>query len=345
MKFRSSALTSAAIVISAALSACGPQQEATKAAAAPAPASDAAPAEGAAATAEAAKAAPAAEAAVQEPAAASDFGDFGSDEALPRKDAPTRGVLTFEPKDGVFTPMDHWEQYDWVLKASRCGHYKVRLSYELDHATLGVQLKFGETRLRKVVQASQAGHTVTLGELFVPPAEDPQSVSFPLSIYAPQSSNSAGFGIKSLSLVPTAEGSPVIAPEGDGSFVLTAKAATTWSETMRYEPKPEKNCLGFWTNPDDMAEWELEVAKPGKYEVLVTQGCDGGNAGSEVMVRLAGQEAKFTVQDTGGFQKWQEVKVGVMEVTTVGTHYLQLDPLTKAKAGIMDVQRVVLRPI
>jgi hypothetical protein len=341
MKFSPLLTASTALFAALSLSACGSKEETQPSAAAPAP-TEAAPAK--AAPPPAAEPAKAAAVAAEAPAP-QDFGDFGSEEPLPRADQPKRGVISFLPKDGVFTPMDHWEQYDWVMKPKRWGHYRVRLNYELDHATLGVQLKFGETRLRKVLQASQEGHTVTLGELFIPPAEDPKNAAHPISIYAPQAANSAGFGIKSVDLVPIAEGAPVVQPEADGSYVLQAKAATTWSETMRYEPKPEKNCLGYWTNPDDFAEWEVAIAKPGKYQVIVTQGCGGGNAGSEVAVRLAGQEAKFTVVDTGGFQQWKEVVVGELEVKEAGSHYLVVDPLNKVKSAVLDVQKVVLKPV
>jgi hypothetical protein len=102
---------------------------------------------------------------------------------------------------------------------------------------------------------------------------------------------------------------------------------------------------GYWTNPDDFAEWEVAIAKPGKYQVIVTQGCGGGNAGSEVAVRLAGQEAKFTVVDTGGFQQWKEVVVGELEVKETGSHYLVVDPLNKVKSAVLDVQKVVLKPV
>jgi hypothetical protein len=324
-----------------ALSACGPQAPSSAAKgevtpAAPAPAAEPAKA------AEIAPAAP--EAMPASGPVAQDFGDFGSDEPLPRANQPTRGVLRLEPKDGVFTPMDHWEQYDWAITTKRPGLYKVRLNYELDHATLGVQLKVGEVRLRKVISAAQAGHVVTLGELTLPASADSSGGKVGLSLYAPQSANSAGFGIKALELVPANTSGP-LQPAADGSFTALAKDATTWSETMRYEDKPEKNCLGYWTDAADFAEWELAVTQPGKYEVVLTHGCSADNAGSQVALRLGDQEAKFTVQDTGGFQSWKDTVVGVLEVKTAGSHFLVLAPQTKAKTAVLDVQKVVLKPL
>ncbi len=268
-----------------------------------------------------------------------DNGDFGSDEPVERTDLPTRGVLKFTAKDSVTNNMDHWMQHDWKFKAKRSGHYQVRLTYSLDHASLGVQFKFGETRLRKTITSSLGGRSTYFGEIYIPEAGDQL-----FSIYTPANANGSGFNVNEIALVPSNEGEPKIGAAADGSVTLLAKDATTWSETMRYESKPEKNCLGYWTDADDFAEWEFD-AKPGKYQVVVTQGCGAGNAGSEVAVKIAGQEKKFTVQDSGGFQNWKDVPVGEIEITKSGPQRLVVDPINKTKAAVLDVQKVVLKPV
>lgn len=267
-------------------------------------------------------------------------GDFGSDDPVERTDLPTRGVISLAPKDGVMTNMDHWLQFDWKYKAKRPGHYQVRMQYSLDHASLGVQFKLGETRLRKTLTSSPAPRRTYLGEIFI--ADATEQV---LSVYAPTSAHSARFDLLGIDLVPTNEGEPTVSQATDGSVVLLAKDATTWSETMRYESKPEKNCLGYWTDPNDFAEWEFQLQQPGRYQVIVTHGCGGGNAGSEVAVKVGTQEKKFTVQETGGFQKWQDVLVGEIEIKSSGVQRLVVDPLNKVKSAVLDVQKVVLKPV
>lgn len=278
--------------------------------------------------------------ATEAPVAADDFGDFGSDDPIERPDMPTRGVLSFLPKDGVANTMDHWLQFDWKFKAKRSGHYLVRLNYRLDHATLGVQFKLGETRLRKLLTSAPSSRRTYLGEIFV---VEPSDQIF--SVYAPSTANGAGFDLLGIDLVPTKEGESKLTQAEDGSVTLLAKNATTWSVNMRYESKPEKNCLGYWTEPDDFAEWEFDVKKPGKYEVIVSHGCGGGNEGSEVVVRLGKDEKKFTVKDTGGFQKWQDIKVGEISIKEAGTQRLVIDPVNKKKAAVLDVQKVILKPL
>jgi hypothetical protein len=78
--------------------------------------------------------------------------------------------------------------------------------------------------------------------------------------------------------------------------------------------------------------------------VAVHQGC-GGGGGSEVAVALDGQELKFTVQDTGGFQKWTEVSVGEVKIDKPGTYHLTVKPQSKQGKAVMDVQKIVLAPV
>ena len=167
---------------------------------------------------------------------------------------------------------------------------------------------------------------------------------YPFSIYAAATGAEPGFEIKEVAFVPAPEG-PAPVQAADGSIVLEAGSATTWSETMRFEPKSEKNCLGFWTSADDFAEWDFEVTKPGRYKVSVVHGCGTGNEGSEVAVKLGEQELKFTVKDTGGFQKWSEEAVGEVEIKKAGKMRLVIDPLTKTKSAVLDVHKVLLAPV
>ena len=272
-------------------------------------------------------------------AASVDIGSFGTDEPIARKDEPTRGVIVFGPKDHVYTGQNHWEQFDWKMTAKRWGHYQVRLTYTMNFASLGAQIKFGDQRVKATLTSSSQPKRAYFGEIFI---DAPGEHTF--SLYTPAAGAGAGFVIHELAFVPTAEGDE-IAQGDDGKIELLAKDATTWSESMRYEPKPEKNCLGYWTDPKDFAEWEFEVAKPGKYKVVLSHGCGGGNEGSTVAVKHADQALKFTVKDTGGFQKWSDAEVGEIEIKSAGKQRLVVAPENKTKSAVLDVQKVVLKPV
>lgn len=264
---------------------------------------------------------------------------FGSEEPVIRADEPTRGVIRIPMADVKRMAGQHWEQFDCVtFNAKRWGRYDVRLTYTLRHASLGTQFRIAGQQLKKSILASSLPKQVVYGQVTIAEAG-----ICPFVLYVAATGAEAGFELHEVSLVPAPEG-PAPEQAADGSLVLEAKSATTWSENMRYEPKPEKNCLGFWTSADDFAEWKIDAVKPGRYKVAVVHGCGGGNEGSEVAVKLGGQELKFTVKDTGGFQKWSEVAVGEVEIQAKGPQYLTVDPVNKVKSAVLDVSKVVLTP-
>jgi hypothetical protein len=125
---------------------------------------------------------------------------------------------------------------------------------------------------------------------------------------------------------------------------LHAKDARVHGTTLRYEPQPNKNVLGYWTSTDDWAEWECDVPSAGVYEVEVQQGCGKDSGGAEVAVEIAGQTLEFTVQDTGHFQNLILRVIGQVELAP-GKYSLAVKPRTKPGIAVMDLGRVVLRPV
>jgi hypothetical protein len=265
---------------------------------------------------------------------------FGSDEPALRVDEPTRGVIVIESKDIKHSSQQHWDQYDCTsFNAKRWGRYEVRVTYTLKNATLGTQFRFAQQPLKKTLMASAQPKRVVYGTVYV---EKP--TMYPFSLFAAATGTEPGFDIQEVAFVPAPEGPPPV-QAADGSITLEAGSATTWSENMRFEPKGEKNCLGFWTSEDDFAEWDFEVLKPGRFKVTVVHGCSTGNEGSEVAVKLGGQELKFKVKDTGGFQQWSQESVGEIEIKKAGKMRLVIDPVTKTKSAVLDVHKIVLTPV
>jgi hypothetical protein len=271
------------------------------------------------------------------------LGDFGSSEPIARADEPERGVIHFPITTSTLSNGEHWDQYNVPFKTHRWGKYRIRLTYSLSLASLGTQLLFDkgqpdEARFKKTLDGTgNAKRQVTLGTVYIPDAAD----HF-MAFFTPQSVGFTSFVLHEICLVPTGEGSDVTQAD-NGDIELLAKDATTWSEHMRYEPKPEKNCLGFWTDPKDFAEWEIKVVKPGKFKVCVHQGSATGD--SKVALQLGDQKLQFSVQNTGDFHKISEVPVGELEIKEPGTYHLAIKPETKNGSAIMDIQKVVLQPV
>jgi hypothetical protein len=110
-----------------------------------------------------------------------------------------------------------------------------------------------------------------------------------------------------------------------GRVVLHSSVAMAHGEKLHYEEQQVKNTLGYWTNPADWAEWKFQLDRPGTYTIHLWQGCGGGCGGSEIEIVCAGQSNKFTVDETGHFQKFTEREVGKIKFEKAGPH--------KARAG------------
>lgn len=131
----------------------------------------------------------------------------------------------------------------------------------------------------------------------------------------------------------------------DGTITLPAKYAAVFGTQLRYEPLPHKNTLGFWVDPTDYATWDLTVSTPGRFKIEVLQGCGKGQGGSTVEVSVAEQTLSMTVEDTGHFQNFVPRVIGTVELKKPGRYLLTLKPKTKAKAAVMDVRQIVLKPV
>ena len=124
----------------------------------------------------------------------------------------------------------------------------------------------------------------------------------------------------------------------------SAKDARLHSTKMRYEPQSNKNVLGFWTDPMDWADWEFEVVDAGDYEVEIQQGCGNGSGGASVKVEVANQSLEFQVIETGHFQMMIQRTIGSVKLPK-GKSVIAVKPQTKKGAAVMDLRRIVLRPL
>ena len=135
-----------------------------------------------------------------------------------------------------------------------------------------------------------------------------------------------------------------IAQGADGVILLHARDVTIHGTTVRYEPQPNKNTVGYWTRKEDWVSWDFVVERPGKFEVIALQGCGKGSGGAEVQFIFEDQKLKMTVQDTGHFQNFVERNIGQVELKK-GAHRLEVRPLTKPGVAVMDLRLMTLRPI
>ncbi|MFN0130752.1 MAG: sulfatase-like hydrolase/transferase [Verrucomicrobiales bacterium] len=129
-----------------------------------------------------------------------------------------------------------------------------------------------------------------------------------------------------------------------GDVRLAASQARAYGAKLRYEPEPWKNTLGYWVEADDWAKWDLTVPADGRYEVEVLQGCGQGNGGSEVEITIGEKSLRWNVRETGHFQQFIPLTIGEVDLKA-GPHTLAIRCLRKARNAVVDVRRVVVRPV
>ncbi len=142
-----------------------------------------------------------------------------------------------------------------------------------------------------------------------------------------------------------------IESQADGSFFLPASSARTLGEKLRYEPQPFKNTVGYWTDASDRAEWQLELKRPGKFNVEILQGCGAGQGGSRGNLTVSGVDAaeassdaslEFEVEETGHFQNFRWRHLGEISLKSAGTLRVQVSAVNIRRAALMDIRAIHL---
>jgi hypothetical protein len=135
---------------------------------------------------------------------------------------------------------------------------------------------------------------------------------------------------------------PVTA-DNAGMIWLPAKLAKVTGTTLRFEPQPHKNTIGYWSNEKDHASWEVNVPDEQTFEVDILQGCGRGHGGSTVRLEAGDSHLNFTVEETGHFQNFVWRTLGTVTLSK-GRSTIALRPQNKRAGAVMDVRAVRLAP-
>ena len=237
---------------------------------------------------------------------------------------------------------DPTDSVSWDFKPTRWGMYHLELAFSADGGE-GTELQFdiaGQTfRVTRPSTGSWYRYqTLPIARFYLARAEP-----FALRASCRVLKGGAVMNLKSVTLRPAPEGKPVT-QDASGAFTLLARDATTHSVVLRYEPATNKNCLGYWVDPNDWADWEFTVTQPGTFELELWQGCGKGQGGSDAEVEVGGRKFGFVVEETGHFQNFVPRRLGQVNLPNSGTHSLAIRATGKQADAVMDVQKVRLIP-
>ncbi|MSR75333.1 MAG: carbohydrate-binding protein [Planctomycetes bacterium] len=131
------------------------------------------------------------------------------------------------------------------------------------------------------------------------------------------------------------------APAADGSVLLPAAEAELHG-SLRHENSGTS--IGFWTNAKDTLSWPLRVEKAGRYSVEVELAVDPSHGGGEYAVALGVGRITAKPETTGAWNQWRTDVIGTLELSA-GEHELTVSIVTKPHAAVMNVRRIVLKPL
>ncbi|MBN8626539.1 MAG: c-type cytochrome [Planctomycetes bacterium] len=133
----------------------------------------------------------------------------------------------------------------------------------------------------------------------------------------------------------------VVKPEAlRGEFYLLPEHAEIYGSTLVFEPKFSN--LGYWRSVDDRAEWELEVAKAGNYDVWLEYALPPG-AGGEFIIETADARLRGRSESTGSWERYRTVSLGVLKLAA-GRQRFTVRPDGPPQEALFDLKSLRIKP-
>jgi arylsulfatase A len=113
-----------------------------------------------------------------------------------------------------------------------------------------------------------------------------------------------------------------------------------------------------WTNPADTVHWEIDVARPGKFEVSLSYLTPQSDVGAEVAVEVSGRNVAARIDSPTQMQPkptrdyvrrsetgpmhWGQLRLGELTLER-GRSRLIVKALSKPGNAVMDLKEVTLK--
>lgn len=135
----------------------------------------------------------------------------------------------------------------------------------------------------------------------------------------------------------------LVKPERDGSLRLTAEKGKGIGPRIEY--MPEWKAFGWFTS-DDRVEWDVQVDKPGAYEVFMEWSVSNEEAGKTLVLQAGDQTIEQVVPTTGDWEKYETKSIGTIRLSAGKHRFVFKSKTTFAKDGaLLDLRELRLTPI
>jgi alpha-L-fucosidase len=114
-----------------------------------------------------------------------------------------------------------------------------------------------------------------------------------------------------------------IRQDAQGQLTLPANQAMVYGKSLTVESKEGKDNLGFWTNAGDWADWAVAVTRPGRFRVTAELAAEQATT---FTVRIGDQSLRAATPNTGGYNVFQKVDLGVIDIKAAGNAVVEVRP-------------------
>ncbi|HEX3719389.1 MAG TPA: alpha-L-fucosidase [Verrucomicrobiae bacterium] len=140
---------------------------------------------------------------------------------------------------------------------------------------------------------------------------------------------------------PDVDRAVAISQDYDGSISLPASEAVLHGSDIQTESISDRESIGYWTNPENWAEWTFKVTTPGRF--AVSADVAGPNAVS-LDLSIGDSHLRADAPATGSYQKFKTAKFGSIEIQTPGITTLSIHPVKEGWQPV-NLRSMRLTPI
>ncbi|MFO1487632.1 MAG: alpha-L-fucosidase [Verrucomicrobiota bacterium] len=129
--------------------------------------------------------------------------------------------------------------------------------------------------------------------------------------------------------------------ESDGGVRLLASEAEL-NGVLRYEQGENRDNVGYWNNPEDVAKWSFTVDRPGKFKVVAEI---AALESAKFQAVVGDQTLTGTSPKTADYAKYRRTTcAGELELTTSGSYVLTIKPVAE-NWHPLNLRTVMLQPV
>jgi alpha-L-fucosidase len=137
----------------------------------------------------------------------------------------------------------------------------------------------------------------------------------------------------------------LVLPGENGRYELTYLTAITHGKAVTRFNRKGGFHISKWTEPEDFAEWIVNIEKPGKFRINITYSANKDWGGKKFELFIGNKRFEKTVNYTGATFEFQEFPVDYIDIPATGNITVKIRPEDVSDSYLMYLQSLALIPV